>query len=198
MANHLILASASPRRKQLLAQLGASFDIVSADIDESVNYNERAEDYVCRLASQKCQAVFQQLSKQQRKKGVVVLGSDTSVVIDNVILGKPESEQDSLNMLQMLSGKWHQVLTAVSIISDTEQKTILVRSDVEFVVIDNTTCSAYWQTNEPQDKAGSYAIQGKGARFVKQINGSYSAIVGLPMAETAQLLTEFDVPFWQY
>jgi len=179
-------------------QLGANFDIVSADIDESVNCNERAEDYVCRLAAQKCQAVYQQLLKQQRQKGVVVLGSDTSVVIDNVILGKPENEQDSLNMLQMLSGKWHQVLTAVSIISNTEQKTILIRSDVEFVVIDKATCSAYWQTNEPKDKAGSYAIQGKGARFVKQINGSYSAIVGLPMAETALLLTEFDVPFWQY
>ena len=198
MANQLILASASPRRKQLLAQLGANFDIISADIDESVHDNERAEDYVCRLASQKCQAVFKQLSKEQRKMGVVVLGSDTSVVIDNLILGKPENEQDALNMLQMLSGKWHQVLTAVSIISETKHKTILVSSNVEFVVIDSATCSAYWHTHEPQDKAGSYAIQGKGARFVKQISGSYSAIVGLPMAETAQLLTEFEVPFWQY
>jgi septum formation protein len=198
MANQLTLASSSPRRKELLMQLGVDFNVISADIDESVNKNERAEDYVCRLATQKCQAVFEQLSIEDREKGVAVLGSDTTVVIDGKILGKPINQQDSLQMLQMLSAKWHQVLTAVSIISHNKQRTILVVSNVEFVALDIAMCNTYWQSKEPQDKAGSYAIQGKGARFVRQIKGSYSAIVGLPMAETAELLTEFDVPFWQY
>jgi septum formation protein len=198
MANQLILASASARRKELLMQLGVDFKVISADIDESVNSNECAEDYVCRLAAQKCQAVFEQLCVKDRENGMAVLGSDTCVVIDDKILGKPINQQDSLQMLQMLSAKWHQVFTAVSIISQQKQTTILVVCDVEFVALDNAMCQAYWQSNEPQDKAGSYAIQGKGARFVRQIKGSYSAVVGLPMAETAELLTEFDVPFWQY
>ncbi len=193
MQKTLVLASASPRRKQLLAQLGVSFDITSADIDESVLPSESASDYVSRLALEKCQAVFEKLPN-----GHVVIGSDTSVVIDQKILGKPQSKEDAISMLMQLSGNWHQVMTAVAITDGTKTRQIVAITDVEFCTLNESDCLKYWNTEEPLDKAGSYAIQGIGERFVKQIKGSYSAVVGLPISQVADLLDEFEIEYWQF
>ena len=198
MAEHLtqvtlVLASASPRRKALLAQLGVTFEIVSADIDETVQPNENAEVYVSRLALGKCQKVFDTLPE-----GHVVMGSDTSVVVDKKILGKPQCKDDAVSMLMQLSGRWHQVMTAVAIKDSHKTRQIVVTADVEFCTLTQEDCLRYWDTGEPQDKAGSYAIQGIGARFVKQIKGSNSAIVGLPVSQVADLLDEFGVEYWQF
>ncbi len=193
MSRRLILASASPRRQQILAELGVEFSIKSADIDEAVLVGELAENYVTRLAVQKAQTVFKKSAKD-----VVVLGADTCVVIEGRILGKPTSQVDSRQMLLSLAGKWHQVYTAVAMVSASKTKHILLRSEVEFSDVDQQMCDAYWRSGEPADKAGSYAIQGKGARFVRQIRGSYSSIVGLPVSETASLLEEFDIATWNF
>jgi septum formation protein len=189
----LVLASASPRRKSLLAQLGVNFEVVSADIDETVLSAEEPSDYVSRLALEKCEKVFDELPK-----GHVVIGSDTSVVVDQQILGKPQCKEDAVSMLMQLSGRWHQVLTAVAIKDENKTRQIIVGAEVEFCTLTEDDCLKYWHTKEPQDKAGSYAIQGIGARFVKQIKGSNSAIVGLPVSQVADLLDEFGVEYWQF
>ena len=193
MQNTLVLASSSPRRKQILTDLGVSFEAQGADIDESLRCGELATDYVQRLAREKCQRI---LSLSARD--ITVLGSDTSVVIGQQILGKPESEQQAVDMLMSLSGKWHTVMTAVALLNRDKLRQIVVSSEVEFCQLDEQMCRSYWMTGEPADKAGSYAIQGVGARFVKQIRGSYSAIVGLPVVETADLLQEFNIPIWNF
>lgn len=191
LTNQFILASASPRRQQILQDLGVRFTTRSADIDESVVEGESSADYVCRLARQKSQTVLDLVEGSP-----TVLGSDTCVVVDQKILGKPESQQHAIEMLMTLSGRWHQVLTAVSVQNAEHRHECLVVSEVLFAALDESACRRYWATGEPCDKAGSYGIQGKGARFVKQINGSYSAIVGLPVFETAELLAKFDVATW--
>jgi len=185
----LILASKSPRRKELLAQLGYQFTSLSADIDESVKYNEPAEQYVVRLAIEK--AVF--IAKNQPDT-TLILGSDTSVVFENHILGKPKDLGDCLNQLSMLSNKKHQVITAIAVVKGQQVNSIAVTTDVIFKSLNTEEITRYWHTGEPQDKAGSYGIQGIGGQFVKQIYGSYSAVVGLPLYETAQLLAEFGMP----
>jgi len=190
--NQLILASQSPRRKTLLAQLGYSFKIQASDIDEAHLPDELPEDYVQRLATEKAQKVFQLLSCDE-KEVAVVLGSDTSVVINKVILGKPESLNDCINTLSLLSGQQHQVITAVAVISNNAIKTQLVTTKVFFKALTLAEIKAYWHTGEPQDKAGSYAIQGLAGQFVKTIHGSYSAVVGLPLYETAELLSQFGL-----
>ena len=189
----LVLASSSPRRRQILNDLGVSFSVQSADIDEQVHAAELPIDYVQRLALEKCQRV---LSRSDQE--ITVLGSDTSVIIGAQILGKPQSEQQAVDMLMSLSGNWHKVMTAVAILNRDKQRQIVVCSDVEFCHLNEQMCRRYWSTGEPADKAGSYAIQGIGARFVRQIRGSYSAIVGLPVAETAELLAEFEIPIWKF
>ena len=191
--NVLVLASSSPRRRQILIDLGVSFSVQSADIDEQVHAAELPIDYVQRLALEKCQRV---LSRSDQE--ITVLGSDTSVIIGAQILGKPQSEQQAVDMLMSLSGNWHKVMTAVAILNRDKQRQIVVCSDVEFCHLNEQMCRRYWSTGEPADKAGSYAIQGIGARFVRQIRGSYSAIVGLPVAETAELLAEFEIPIWKF
>jgi len=185
----LILASKSPRRKELLAQLGYQFTSLSADIDESVKYNEPAEQYVVRLAIEK--AVF--IAKNQPDT-TLILGSDTSVVFENHILGKPKDLGDCLNQLSMLSNKKHQVITAIAVVKGQQVNSLAVTTDVTFKSLNTEEITRYWHTGEPQDKAGSYGIQGIGGQFVKQIYGSYSAVVGLPLYETAQLLAEFGMP----
>lgn len=192
-AQKIILASASARRIQILTELGVEFTSQAADIDESVNDNEACSDYVSRLALQKCQKIFDLTAAN-----TVVLGSDTSVVIDQKILGKPESQEHAVEMLMSLSGRWHQVFTAVSVLDANQHLSKLVVTQVEFCKLDEALCRRYWETEEPLGKAGSYAIQGKGARFVRQIKGSYSAVVGLPVMETAQLLMSFDIPIWNF
>lgn len=194
----LILASQSPRRKSLLAQLGYQFTAQAADIDESVQSNETAKNYVLRLAQQKAKVVFATLSAQQQVESVVI-GSDTSVVIEGEILGKPLNEADCIATLLRLENKQHQVLTAIAVVSQdqankNETMSQLVETQVQFKALTVDEIKRYWQTGEPCDKAGSYAIQGIGGQFVTTIKGSYSAVVGLPLYETAQLLAQVGLP----
>lgn len=199
----LILASASPRRRELLDQIGVEFRCASADIDESVVAGESAEHYVARLAQQKAYAVA------KNYPGSLVLGSDTSVVCDQEILGKPLDRDDSIRMLQLLSGRKHQVMTAVALVKQSEEigqqggsateqlGSVVVTTEVLFKALSIAECERYWASGEPQGKAGSYAIQGLGAVFVEQIRGSYSAVVGLPLQQTAELLQQHNIEIWQ-
>jgi len=189
---NLILASQSPRRQSLLKQLGYQFSIVAADIDESVLPHESPSDYVLRLAQQKAQAIFAQLSHQQQQENMV-LGADTSVVIGNTILGKPDDYQQCLATLQQLSGNIHQVLTSIAVVSNQGSVSEVISTEVSFKTLTENEISRYWQTKEPCDKAGSYAIQGIGGQFVKKIEGSYSAVVGLPLYETSQMLAKLGL-----
>ncbi|MBA6389732.1 septum formation inhibitor Maf [Colwellia sp. BRX10-3] len=188
MSITLILASQSPRRKELLQQLGYDFICLPADIDESVLPTETPEQYVARLALEKARAIA-----KQHGEDVVVLGSDTSVVFGQHILGKPESLTDCLATLKMLSGNSHQVITAIAAVKGERSSVVVVRTEVDFKVLTEQEIKHYWQTGEPQDKAGAYGIQGVAGQFVKQIRGSYSAVVGLPLYETAELLSAFGV-----
>lgn len=184
----LILASQSPRRRELLNQLGFQFSIQASDIDETVKKSEAAQDYVLRLAKKKAQHVLQSLPEEERIN-CFVLGSDTSVVLNGEILGKPDDEADCIKTLSLLSNNQHQVLTAIALASDSAVQGEVITTEVVFKTLTKAEIKAYWLTGEPQDKAGSYGIQGIAGQFVKTINGSYSAVVGLPLYETAQLLT---------
>ncbi|WP_434772462.1 Maf family protein [Pseudomonas entomophila] len=190
--NTLYLASASPRRRELLAQIGVPLTVVSAPIDESVHPDETAAAYVERLARAKAEAGLARLAEPG-----VVLGSDTAVVLDGQILGKPESRAHALAMLAALSGRRHQVMTAVAVTDGARCESLCVATEVTFRVIDDAEAQRYWATGEPLDKAGGYAVQGLGAVFVTALQGSYSAVVGLPLAETAALLERFGVACWQ-
>lgn len=189
MKSALILASQSPRRKELLNQLGYQFKTISADIDEIVLENESPSDYVMRLAIAKAKVVA-----QTQPADCVVLGSDTSVIFESHILGKPENIEQCCQQLLMLSGNTHQVLTAIAAVKNEQVVSALICTEVTFKTLTIEEIKRYWHTGEPQDKAGSYGIQGIGGQFVKQINGSYSAVVGLPLYETAKLLAELDLP----
>jgi septum formation protein len=185
----LILASQSPRRRELLAQLGYQFSVQVSDIDETVEPAETADNYVLRLAKQKALHILNLLPEAEQANSFV-LGSDTSVVFNGQILGKPDNEADCLNMLSLLSNNKHQVLTAIALVSKNSAQGQVITTEVVFKVLTKAEISAYWLTGEPQDKAGSYGIQGIAGQFVKKINGSYSAVVGLPLYETAQLLAK--------
>ena len=192
---NLILASKSPRRKELLTQLGYKFDAANADIDESVKPSESPFDYVERLAQQKAQAIVKSLIiSAQSKPTTVVLGSDTCVVCDGEILGQPKDQADCIKQLSGLSAKTHYVLTSIAVCCGAKVKSIVVKTEVTFKELSLSEINAYWKTGEPQDKAGSYGIQGIAGQFVTKIKGSYSAVVGLPLYETAQLLAEFNLP----
>jgi len=190
MNKQLILASKSPRRKQLLSQLGFQFECLSADIDESVLAGESAEEYVKRVAIEKAQVVA---SKLEFSNSVVVLGSDTSVVIDGEILGKPSDKTDFIRMFTMLSGKRHQVITGIAIVQSNKVSARIVTTDVYFKSLTEQEIENYWLSKEPVDKAGGYGIQGVGAQFVEKIDGCYFSVVGLPLFETTQLLNEFGL-----
>lgn len=183
---NLILASQSPRRRVLLSQLGYQFTSCPADIDEQVTGEENPQQYVERLAQEKAQYI----AKNQLDT-TLVLGSDTCVVYQGEILGKPENLEQCLDFLLALSGNIHQVFTAITVVQGKLSKSVVVSTDVEFKILTAKEIENYWQTGEPQDKAGAYGIQGIGGQFVKRINGSYSAVVGLPLYETAKLLAEF-------
>ena len=188
MSYRLILASQSPRRKELLSQLGYQFNCHPADIDESPLDSEIPAQYVCRIAQAKSLAIA-----TLYKNKTFILGSDTAVIINNKILGKPQSKADATAMLAQLSGNTHQVLTAICVCFNGSVKTKLITTDVEFKTLTALEIDNYWRTGEPKDKAGAYGIQGLGGQFVKQIRGSYSAVVGLPLYETAKLLGEFGL-----
>jgi septum formation protein len=198
MMKQLILASQSPRRKTLLAQLGYQFSTLVADIDESVCDHESAKDYVLRLAQEKALAIFHTLALEQQKRSLV-LGADTCVIIDGIILGKPANEAECIETLLRLANNQHQVLTAIAVVgykaeNSTNVQSKIVETQVQFKALTLSEIKRYWQTGEPCDKAGSYAIQGIGGQFVTTINGSYSAVVGLPLYETAQLLAKSGLP----
>ena len=187
----LFLASASPRRRELLTQIGVPYSLITASIDETPLPTENAEQYVQRLAREKALAGL-------RMAGVdaCVLGADTTVVLNGRILGKPADRDEGLTMLAGLSGNEHQVLTAIALASPQRCEVRLVASRVRFRPITPDEAQRYWDSGEPLDKAGGYAIQGWGAVFVSELHGSYSAVVGLPLCETAQLLDTFGVPRW--
>ncbi|TKB47876.1 Maf family protein [Thalassotalea mangrovi] len=179
----LYLASKSPRRQELLKQLGVEFALVSGETDETPLADETPAEYVARLAREKSAAGQQHCSATD-----LVLGADTIVVVDSQILEKPQDFADFQRMFNQLSGRSHQVLTAVAVRRGKRLEQALVRSTVFFRPITEAEMTAYWSTSEPCDKAGGYAIQGIAGKFVTHIEGSYSAIVGLPLYETEQLL----------
>lgn len=184
----LVLASSSPRRADLLNQLGVDFIQQPADIDETPIENESAERLVERLAREKAQYVW-----QHREHKLPVLGSDTIGLLSNEVLVKPRDLADFKVMMQKMSGTTHEVLTAVALCHGGRTESVIVRSSVEFCELSEVDIDWYWHTGEPQDKAGGYAIQGVGGQFVKQIQGSYSGIVGLPLYETVELLKTMDI-----
>lgn len=190
----LYLASSSPRRRELLTQIGLPFHIVPASIDETPESGESAQAYVERLARSKALAGLNFLAQ---RADVCVLGADTAVVLDGRILGKPVDREDALAMLQALSGREHEVLTAVAVADRDRCEARVVSSRVTFREVSVEEAERYWETGEPQDKAGGYAIQGLAAVFVSRVEGSYSAVVGLPLCETSALLADFSISSWQ-
>ena len=186
----IILASSSPRRKELLEQVGLKFEIFSPDIDESVCIGESADHYVQRLAQQKAQAILAQFPD------AIVIAPDTSLVLDHKIIGKPESKQHAFEIWTALSDRQHDVLSGVCVrTSECDPNTIqsmVVRTQVHFRKLSQLDMEQYWATGEPIGKAGAYAIQGYAAQFIPRIEGSYSNVVGLPLYETLQLLKNID------
>ena len=183
----IYLASHSPRRAELLEQIAVPFSLVNASIEEKREAGESAENYVLRLALEKAQAGFENSDRTKP-----VLGADTVVVIDSQVLEKPADQLHAKKMLQQLSGRTHQVLTAIALLDSQSVKTQLVKTNVSFKVLSEQEIDDYWLTGEPLDKAAGYAIQGVAGKFVTAIHGSYSAVVGLPLYETAQLIKEFE------
>ncbi|MEM7082878.1 MAG: Maf family protein [Pseudomonadota bacterium] len=186
----IVLASASPRRTALLAQLGVRHRQHPADIDESRRDSELPEDYVRRMADEKAATALAKCND------CVVIGSDTVVVSDGEVLGKPIDQHDHARMFAQLSGRTHHVLTAVTVMDATRCARALSQSAVTFALIGPRDVARYWATGEPADKAGGYAIQGMAALFVERLSGSYSGVMGLPVRETAQLLAQFDAFDW--
>ena len=186
----IYLASNSPRRRELLDQIGVSYRVLQADVDESARPDEAAAALVQRLALAKARAGRNDLSRDDSRP---VLGADTLVLCDGRILGKPQTRTEGLVMLAALSGREHEVLTAVALVDGQQEQTQLNRSKVRFRNIAASEAAAYWESGEPADKAGGYAIQGLGAVFVAELAGSYSGVMGLPLFETASLLNEFGI-----
>jgi septum formation protein len=184
----LVLASASPRRRELLSQAGFSFDVHPAHIPEDPFPNEDPFAYVTRLAREKAQFVFAQLSEAETNPSLVVLGADTTVTLDKCILGKPSDPADAALMLRSLSGRTHRVVTGVAVVTAAHTEVAAEVTEVTFLTLSDEEIAAYIATGEPMDKAGAYAIQGRAARWIPRIEGDYSNVVGLPIALVATLL----------
>lgn len=184
----IILASASPRRRDLLNQIGVCYEVLPVDIDETPRVAEAPTDFVRRLALEKAEMGY-----RRKGTGQVALGSDTVVLLNNQILGKPRDQAEGVAMLSALSGCVHEVLTAVAMVDSSKKSCLLNSSKVFFRQLSDTEIQAYWASGEPRDKAGAYAIQGLAAQFIQRIEGSYSGVMGLPLFETAQLLQEFQI-----
>jgi septum formation protein len=183
------LASGSPRRRALLQQIGVPFQVLGVEVDESVRPEEPPHTYVTRLAEAKAAAGWKQSRAAAHAAGnAPVLAADTAVALNGAILGKPAHRQDAIAMLGQLSGRTHEVLTAVAVATERGIESRVSRSEVTFRAISAAEAHAYWDTGEPCDKAGAYAIQGRAAVFVADLRGSYSGVVGLPLYETAELL----------
>lgn len=184
-ADFIYLASASPRRRELLQQIGVSFRVIGAELDETALPGEAPLAYVSRLAQAKAAEGWR---RSRESPSAPVLAADTAVVLDERILGKPKDMEDAMSMLLNLSGRSHDVLTAVALRTSAGTELGVSRSTVAFRVIDPAEARAYWLGGEPRDKAGGYAIQGYGAVFIADLKGSYSGVMGLPLYETANLL----------
>jgi septum formation protein len=179
----LILASASPRRRQLLAQAGFTFEVHPAHIPEDPRPSENPVEYVSRLAREKAQAIFaRQILERPADKDLVILGADTTVSVDEEILGKPEDEADAARMLRLLSGRSHHVITGVAVVTAQSTDVAAEITMVQFLPISDAEIAAYIATGEPMDKAGAYGIQGRAARWIPRIEGCYFNVVGLPLA----------------
>lgn len=187
MQLQIYLASRSPRRAEILKLLNIKFEVISPDIDESVHFDESPEGYVLRLAQAKAAKGLYELQALQLAS-LPMLAADTTVAIDGTILGKPESDEQSRTMLLGLSGRWHEVHTAVALASEYGIMTALSSTRVEMADLTKEDIQAYIATGEPSDKAGAYGIQGFASTFIKRIEGSYSGVMGLPIYETCQLL----------
>jgi septum formation protein len=208
----LILASASPRRRELLRQAGFTFAVRAADVDESVRPGEDPVEYVTRLAREKAQAVYRELMANPRspkpgdlghpaaegtgngdqgsEDGIVVLGADTTVTLDGEILGKPVDKADAARMLRALSGRTHRVITGVAVVSARGVEAAAEVTVVRFHALSDSEIAGYVETGEPMDKAGAYAIQGRAAKWIPRIEGCYFNVVGLPLALVATMLEE--------
>ena len=189
----IFLASQSPRRQELLAQLQVTFDVIDVNVHEQRQKGEAPWDYVNRVAREKAGAGLLQLTGSP---DALVMGADTDVVLAGAVLGKPENAVQAFAMLRALSGQTHEVISAVWLISAGMEAHCVVRSKVRFAAITDAEIHAYIASGEPFGKAGAYAIQGRGAAFIESIEGSYSGIMGLPLRETYQLLRQFNVPVW--
>lgn len=187
MSNTIYLASQSPRRREILQQLGLYSIVLPSDVDESVLAGEPPETYVLRLAHEKALACRTALLREG-KPLLPIVAADTTVCVDGVILGKPENEQDACDMLKRLSGRRHQVYTAVAVATADAIETALSTTEVEMAALADADIRAYVASGEPRDKAGAYGIQGMAGIFIRSISGSYSGVMGLPVFETAQLL----------
>lgn len=189
----IYLASQSPRRQELLMQLGVQFDVIDVVVHEQRQPSETPLDYVNRVAREKAGAGLLQL---QGNSNAIVLGADTDVVLNNSVMGKPETNEQAYRMLKQLSGNTHEVITAVCLVSAQREAHRIVSTRVSFSELSDQEISKYIESKEPFGKAGAYAIQGKAAAFITSIEGSYSGVMGLPLHETYQLLQEFHVPIW--
>jgi nucleoside triphosphate pyrophosphatase len=178
----VLLASRSPRRRELLKQIGVDFEVIDVDIDESWASNETPEDYVRRVAIEKARA-----GKALAHENLPVLAADTAVVLDGHILGKAENKDDAIAMLERLSGNTHEVLSAVTVVDEQEHTRVNI-SNVTFKDLGKKEIDDYCNSDEPIGKAGGYAIQGKAAVFIERLEGSYSGVMGLPLFETQELL----------
>ena len=178
----IILASASPRRRELLQQIGVTFTVITADIDETPHPNENPVRYTLRLAEEKARTIL------AGNLNSIVIGADTTVLVDGQILGKTTDTADAERMLTLLQGRTHQVITGIAVLSETQTELAAETTDVTFAAMSDTAIRAYIATGEPMDKAGAYGLQGRAARYIPRIEGDYSNVVGLPLARLATLL----------
>ena len=186
---NLVLASGSPRRKQLLESMGLDFTVLVTDTDESIHNSEMPQDYVTRVATDKALAAQQKLGD----KACAILAADTIVCQHEKIFAKPTDKDDAIRIWQQLSNSSHQVITAVCLLANDKTYLNVCSTDVSFGAISHAQMNQYWRTGEPHDKAGAYAIQGFASAWVQQISGSYSNVVGLPLYEVNHLLTRVDL-----
>ena len=186
----MYLASRSPRRQELLRQVGVRFEVLAADVPERRAPGQNPADYALAMALAKARAA---LAAARAPEPLPVLGADTDVVVDDEILGKPAGRDEALAMLARLAGRTHEVFSSVAVVQGGRAETALSVTRVTFGAITPAQARGYWDTGEPADKAGAYAIQGFGAQFVREIHGSYSGVVGLPLYETLELLGRFGV-----
>ena len=186
----LVLASASPRRADLLRQVGLPFEAHPSGADETRLDDEPPERYVVRLAEAKAREVL------AAHPDALVIGADTIVVLDGQVLGKPRGEQEAIDMLLSLSDRTHQVLTGLAVLSADQTRSACVRAEVDFVAVSEATARRYWRTGDPADKAGGYGVQSQGGVFVRAVRGSYSAVVGLPLDVLEQMLLAYGYDTW--